>query len=583
MSRKKTEKKNTTKNNSEKDILEKNKTEEVISNTIINESQPEEVISNTIINENEPKEVISNTIINESQPEEVISNTIINENQPEEVNTENIIKKLINENNILETENILPDEICIDDKIIDDYFIGEIDALYEDNISIVDKSYILNDKELNNILYNNEITVKKTYNLEDLKNIFTKFKSAIIIIQILNDEIKFVEKKGYESRNQSVIDLLIKTNTYKKLPNCQFAFFTDDLIKNNLEQFPYLLTFCKKYNHNTTLFPNFNFNHWLEADIGNYEDIYDNFINKQISWNDKKDIVFWSGANTNPIRKKMFDSSKKYPNFNLNILNKNDKRIPINDIINYKYLINMNGYSYSGRLNYLFLSGSCVIILKNENKENNYEEFYYKYFIPNEDYLEIIYNDNENTDDIINRINKSISINNCEEIAKKSYEKAKKIFQINNVYEYIYNIVNELSLINKTENYLKKSICFSSSNIFLNKRVSINNNSFNFNFTGKDFEINIKDIKDTNNTNIINLKVTSNHTKIYFNEDLLFDKYTPLIINEKKNQHYEFLIDKDTLNIIINNKFKLINCQLPIEYQINDVDIRTESDAWWLL
>ena len=99
-------------------------------------------------------------------------------------------------------------------------------------------------------------------------------------------------------------------------------------------------------------------------------------------------MVFWSGSNTNTIRKKIFDASKFSPNFYINMLNKNKTNfIQLNEIIKFKYLLNMNGYSYAGRLNYLLLSGSCVIILKNQNKESDYYEHFYKDFIPNDDYL----------------------------------------------------------------------------------------------------------------------------------------------------------------------------------------------------
>lgn len=67
-----------------------------------------------------------------------------------------------------------------------------------------------------------------------------------MLIQIIDGKIKYIEKKGYESRNQSVIDLLLKSNKYKKLPNVQFLIFTNDFIDDiNLCKFPYLLTFCK--------------------------------------------------------------------------------------------------------------------------------------------------------------------------------------------------------------------------------------------------------------------------------------------------------------------------------------------------
>jgi hypothetical protein len=62
------------------------------------------------------------------------------------------------------------------------------------------------------------------------------------------------------------------------------------------------------------------------------------------------------------------------------------------------------------------------------NDEKCYEEFFYKEFIPNVDYIEVLYSDNENGEIIIDRINNAIKNTNCEEMAMKCYLKAKKIF-----------------------------------------------------------------------------------------------------------------------------------------------------------
>ena len=84
--------------------------------------------------------------------------------------------------------------------------------------------------------------------------------------------------------------------------------------------------------------------------------MYDYFINNKIEWNDKKNMVFWSGNNTNSIRTKIHEASILTPNFYINMFNKNKSNfIPLNEIRKFKFLLNMNGRSYAGRLNYLFL------------------------------------------------------------------------------------------------------------------------------------------------------------------------------------------------------------------------------------
>jgi hypothetical protein len=455
------------------------------------------------------------------------------------------------------------------------------------------KEFTLNNNELNNILKenliesemenkdNNIIEIENNYSLSDLQNIFKLLKQACIIIEINNGEIKYIEKKGNESRNQSVIDLLLKTNKYKKLPDVQFIIFTNDFIDiNRLTKYPYLLTFCRNNLYKTNLFPNFNFNHWLEANIGNYEDEYNYFTNNQIKWSNKSDIVFWSGANTNPIRQKISDSSKKYNNYFINILDKNrSNNISIKDIVKSKYLLNMNGYSYGGRLNYLFLSGSCVIILKNMNEEKCYEEFFYKEFIPNVDYIEILYSDNENGEIIIDRINDAIRNTNCEEMAMKCYLKAKNIFKMTNIYDNIFNILNYLSKKNIMTNKLENSLFFTPPlNNFLKERLIIDNNIINFNFKGNDFEMNIFD-----NKSCINIKLKNNITKISYNNDIILEKYTPYIVNNNKIQKYKIIIEKYDFTILLNDKFKLINTLLPYDsFNGNNVEIKTDTEGLWV-
>jgi hypothetical protein len=235
----------------------------------------------------------------------------------------------------------------------------------------------------------------------------------------------------------------------------------------------------------------------------------------------------------------------------------------------------MNGYSYGGRLNYLFITGSCVIILKNNNKEEEYEEYFYKYFIPNEDYIEIKYNNNEDGSIIINKIITEINKNDCEKIAKNCFEKAKLIFNMNSIYENIHKSLSEISNSNFIKNKLNNIICYTPPlNYFFKDRIQNN-----FNFMGKDLEINLFD-----NENIINIKIINDKTKIKLNNIVIFDQFTPHILNNLKPQHYQLLIENNILMIIINKKFNLIKIQLTIEkFNIKNTEILTESGGWWFI
>jgi hypothetical protein len=573
-------------------IVEENNVEELsLNNEIVEENSfQESLLNNEIVEENNVKEsLLNNEIVEENSVQEsLLNNEIVEENSVQESLLNN---EIVEENedliNITRHENNLSNILKNNDKLKE-----IIDKLTDntDNINNIDvtkeKEYILNENQITNILDGNINNTNKKYNLHNLMQLFSKFNEAVILIQIIDGNIKYIEKKGYESRNQSVIDLIIKTNNFKLLPNAQFVVFTNDYIDSGKpNDLPYLLTFCKNKNYKTNLFPNFNFNNWNEANIGEYENIYNNFINNKINWDDKKDLIFWSGSNTNIIRKKIFDVSKKYDNYLINLnINNTTKKYTITEHSEYKYLLNINGYSYAGRLNYLFLTGSCVIVLKNEDENKVWEEFYYKYFIPGEDYIEILYNDNENPENIIEKINDSIKNNDCLKISENGFNKAKKYLNIDNIYNYIHNLISDLSILNDNQNKILQSILYiPKSDTFYKNRINFYNNSFTFNFKGNDIELNIYDIKN----NIINMKIMNNNTLILYNNNEIFNKYTPLIVSDIKNVNYEININKDSLNVIIDTKYNLIKCISESieqdEFVISNIDIKTENGGWWIL
>jgi len=452
------------------------------------------------------------------------------------------------------------------------------------------KEFVLNEDIINKIISNDKENILNKYTLDDLKQLFNNLKEAVIIVQIIDGEIKFIEKKGNESRNQSVIELLIKVNNYKKLPDIQFLIFTNDFINNEyIYNNQYVFTFTRKYNYDLNnpnlfpnLFPNFNFNHWLEAKIPSYENIYNLFSSSTIEWSNKTDKIFWAGSNTNIIRKRIYESSKSNTNFNINLFENNNNKtnfIPIDEVLKYKYLLNMNGYSYGGRLNYLFLSRSCVIILKNMDKEEDFEEYFYSYFIANEDYIEIKYNKHERGEIIINRITNAIQKYNCEEIAKKCYEKALHIFKIENVYEYVYNKLFDLSQYNDIKSKLERTICYTSGLKYYNNN-RLNNSNLSFYFMGKDLEINLLDEQN----NIFNIKIINDNTNIKYNNINLYSKFTPYLLEETKSQFFELIFEENKFLLIINKKFNPIKIDLPsFQNKFKSNQILTENGGWWII
>jgi hypothetical protein len=447
-----------------------------------------------------------------------------------------------------------------------------------------------NNLEEKNIQYNFK------YNTSDITNLFMQIDKSVIIVQIIDNKITFIEKKGYQSRNQSVIDLLLETTNYYKLPNIQFIIFTDDFLEQKELIQDYLFTFCKNNLYNTILFPNFSFNHWKEANIDYFSEVYINLVNNRINWNEKEDIIFWSGSNTNIIRKKVYNGSYIYNNLyqgekckylinlanNYNDFKNKNKYYSLNDHCKYKYLLNMNGHSYGGRLNYLFLTRSCIIVLKNANINNQWEEFFYKNFIPNIDYIEILYNDNELEIEIINKINNSISNSNCEEIANNCFIKAVNLFKLDKIYSYINILLKDISLNTVISNYIQKSIFYTTDlNIFLKNRIFAENNKFSFKFKGTNFEIKINNYE--NNYILISLGIEK--SIISFNNIFIFNKHVPNIMNNIRENFYEIFIINNEINITVNNRINLIKERFYCEqiFNILSIEIKTNgSEGFWI-
>jgi len=425
------------------------------------------------------------------------------------------------------------------------------------------------------------------YKLSDLKKVFYTLKEAALLVEIWDGKIKYIEKKGYETRNQSVIDLLIKTNKYKPLPNIQTIFFTNDFIQDiHSYKCPYLFTFTKNNQYKTEHFPNFNFNHWNEARIGEYEKVYESFVNNQITWNEKKDVFFWAGANTNIIREKLFLQTKNKNHFLIHLidkrLNPTNKYYAIEDNMEYKYLINMNGHSYGGRLNYLFLTGSCVIILKNKDKHKVWDEYFYKYFKPNVHYIEIEYSESD-LDNIHQKIEESILHIDPEKIANNAFIQAQKIFKMNEIYDVIYDKINIMSQHWKQEEtHIEKSIFYTSeSPIYLPSRIYPNpENIYSFHFQGSKFDIIFK------GSSLFLFDFSDNIISIYQNQSMIHQSSYKKIMNSASTNQYTIEFREKEIYLKINNiPFLHVPIEVPFVMKDNDeILIRTlNSHGWWII
>ena len=432
---------------------------------------------------------------------------------------------------------------------------------------------ILLKEKLDSIIQNLKENNINEFDYNDINKVFGIMKDSVVLFQIKQGTIHYLEKKGMESRNQSVIDLIFQTHKSNPLADNTFMIYTGDELEPQFYQYPFILSFYKKKKESHHLFPSFTFQHWKELNNGHYHQIYDYMTNKEYSWENRKEKLFWSGYSLNPL----VNLFQKESNMEINIKNQNQsKSYFVEELVNYKYLLSIDDNLYSNRLNYMFLTKSCVIILKNEDTFN--EEYYHKYFNVNEDYFEIIYNNKTTYQEIKDKINHIIMKEDCKQVALNAYQKAKYIFHQDNIHEYIYNLLLRLSVKCKSSESLSKNIFFTSSlNDFVYDRIIPNKNEISFYFRGNNFELEFVD-----KVNKIEFMIKPNVTNIFYNLKNIFNYRIPNIVSSSRSIEYRIKIEKDMFQVYINKNIPLIQMKLPDSFTINQVGLKTNnSEGIW--
>jgi hypothetical protein len=192
--------------------------------------------------------------------------------------------------------------------------------------------------------------------------------------------------------------------------------------------------------------------------------------------------------------------------------------------------------------------------------------------------LEIFYNEEDDINDIIDRIELYINTYNCEKIAESCFNKAKEVFNVNNIYEYIYNLSNILSKNSDMNNYLENIVMYTPSlDNYYKDRLNIKNNKIVFDFIGDGCQIKLIDPN-----NIILIEIINNNVNVYLNETILYNKYVPYVFNKNTNQRYEIVIDKNIFNFSV-NKIKIVTLNLQLDnFIIINSEIKTLNGGWWL-
>ena len=277
----------------------------------------------------------------------------------------------------------------------------------------------------------------------------------------------------WSDRGTYVIKMIERTLTKHKIPNVEILVNVMDKPMNN----PYYLQFSRTTNFNSHVLPNFTFYKWF-SNLPFFMEIKEDFIKNNVVWEDKIDKIMWAGNNSATIRLKLneFATNSKYDRYYYNLLDNGGTFVNLIDHGKYKYLLDMEGIGYSGRVPYLLLTGSCVIILENEEPDFDYKLYYENVFIEDIHYLKVKYNINDSVDTINDKIVNKIANTDCKTIGKKSLELAKEYFTDDKIDQYIAEVLTYYaSLYEVSDTVYNPDIVFSRNlSTTVNKNIQLN-------------------------------------------------------------------------------------------------------------
>jgi len=301
------------------------------------------------------------------------------------------------------------------------------------------------------MLFNTIKNIEK-YSSQDI----SKWKKTNVIslyVKIINNKAIFenIQPSKYISnsfinRINAIKMMINDTLKYYKINDLEILINVMDNPINNL----YFLQFSSTTNCKVNTIPNFSFYNWTDAKSNDFYETKESILNNKKLWENKQDLIMWSGINSSIIRNKLntFIQKTKNNKYLFNLINNYKSShtfIDLKDHCNYKYLLDLEGVGYSGRFPYLALTGSCIIILENEDLSKDYKLYYDNYFIENIHYLKVKYNNDSNAEDINNNIINIISNNDCKKIAEECQSTSIRFFTKENIILYMSEILNYYS------------------------------------------------------------------------------------------------------------------------------------------
>ena len=277
----------------------------------------------------------------------------------------------------------------------------------------------------------------------------------------------------------------------------------------------YVLRFNREYSSNNLLFPNYN----LDYDFNNI---------MKIDWVDKKNKIY---VNRQFISDELYDK----------LMEKNDDKYDFEEVINYE---NINEYKYvlyeetlkSIENEVDLLRFNTILIKIKLNNKEELDTFYSEYI--NQDHVIYVELEDYSNIDIISETKEKVKLEECKKKINNLNEKVNHIFSQEIINNYLKNLLSRLSLKCVSEKLISKKVFNTNRNSnYLYNRIEIEDNKFDFNFQGKDFDIMIKD-----GENKINILVNEFVTNIFYNNKNIFNYRIVGLVNNNQSSNYLFIV-----------------------------------------
>jgi hypothetical protein len=205
----------------------------------------------------------------------------------------------------------------------------------------------------------------------------------------------------------------------------------------------YTMCYNKEYSHEHFCGPDWTFYWWPEININSFRETVE-LIKQNAALTPTVDAVGWHGSissapcdiDESKTRPLLYQLGQEHPNL-LQIFHTHEKWTPMQDLPKYKYLIDIGGNGYSGRLKYLFYCKRPVIII-----DRPFVEFYYSLLIPYVHYIPV----KRDLSDLLEQIQwMKEHEDDCMKIAENGYQFALEEFTEDKLIDRVYYVYKNLS------------------------------------------------------------------------------------------------------------------------------------------